>query len=103
MRTGKTSTTKLRESQHIKVARIIYAQAQAVFPLYVQPEEIHLATVSGVCVAEFLLQNELPRLRGAAPDELGAARCAGTDARAALQHAQSDVSPLPSKSSGQDE
>ena len=78
MRGRKAKAVKLRESRHVKVARIIYTQTQAVFPKLLQPKEVHLAAVGGVCAAVFLLQDELPRLRGAAADEQGAAGRAGS-------------------------
>ena len=34
MRGRKAKAVKLRESRHVKVARIIYTQTQAVFPKY---------------------------------------------------------------------
>ena len=77
--------------RHVKVARIIYTQTQAVSPKYFKKFTL---PQSAACV--LLCEDELPRIRGAAGR-------AGADARAGLQHAQSDVSPLPSKPSEQDE
>jgi hypothetical protein len=51
MRGRKAKAVKLRESRHVKVARIIYTQTQAVFPKLLQPKEVHLAAVGGVCAA----------------------------------------------------